>query len=85
LWYLAQILPLPQGVAAKATSLAGAFLWGGHGERLAWQELHNMREEGGLAVSCVFMRGQALLAKQMCLQVAAGGTRLLISPSGLVR
>jgi hypothetical protein len=27
-----------------------------------------------LAVSCVFTRGQALLAKQMCLQVAAVGT-----------
>jgi hypothetical protein len=74
LWYLAQILPLPQSVAAKASGLAGAFLWGGHAERLAWQELHNRREAGGLAVSCVFTRGQALLAKQMCLQVAAGGT-----------
>jgi hypothetical protein len=73
LWYLAQILLLPQGVAAKATSLKGAFLWRGHGERLAWQELHNRRKKGGLAVSCVFTRGQALLAKQMCLQVAAGG------------
>ncbi len=71
---VAQILPLPQAVAAKAKSLASAFLWGGHGESLAWQELHNRREEGGLAVSCVFTRGQALLAKQMCLQVAAGGS-----------
>jgi DNA topoisomerase IA len=35
MWYLAQILPLPQSVAARATGLAGAFLWGGHGERLA--------------------------------------------------
>jgi hypothetical protein len=74
LWYLAQILPLPQSVAARATGLTGAFLWAGHGERLTWQELHNRREAGGLAVSCVFTRGQALLAKQMCLQVAAGGT-----------
>jgi hypothetical protein len=74
LWYSAQILPLPQSVAAKDTGLAGSLLWGGHGERLAWQEQHNRREAGGLAVSCVFMRGQALLAKQMCLQVAAGST-----------
>ncbi len=29
MWFLAQILPLPQGVASSATSLAGAFLWGG--------------------------------------------------------
>jgi hypothetical protein len=90
LWYLAQILPLPQSVTARATALAGAFLWGGHAERLAWQELHSRREEGGLAVSCIFTRGQALLAKQMCLQVVAGGSgwhpgcssRLLAWPGG---
>jgi hypothetical protein len=74
LWYLAQILPLPQAVAAKATSLAGSFLWAGHLERLAWQELHHKRQAGGLGVSCIFTRGQALLAKQLCHQVAGGGT-----------
>jgi hypothetical protein len=30
LWYLAQILPLPQARAARATTLAGSFLWAGH-------------------------------------------------------
>jgi hypothetical protein len=73
LWYLAQILPLPQAVAARATSLAGSFLWAGHLERLAWQELHHRRQAGGLGVSCIFTRGQALLAKQLCHQVAGGG------------
>ncbi len=66
-------LPLYIAVASKATSLAGSFLWAGHLERLAWQELHNPRLAGGLGVSCVTSRGQALLAKQLCLQVAAGG------------
>jgi hypothetical protein len=74
LWYMAQILPLRQVVANKATSIPGSFLWTGHLERLAWQELHNPRFAGGLGVSCVTSRGQALLAKQLCLQVAAGGT-----------
>jgi hypothetical protein len=73
LWYLAQILPLPQAVAARATTLAGSFLWAGHLERLAWQELHHKRQAGGLGVSCIFTRGQALLAKQLCHQVAGGG------------
>ena len=41
LWFLAQILPLPSGVAQRITSVAGAFLWRGHLERLAWQELHS--------------------------------------------
>jgi hypothetical protein len=74
LWYLAQILPLPQVVAARATSMASSFLWLGHLERLAWQELHGKKEKGGLGVSCIATRGEALLAKQFCHQVAAGGT-----------
>ncbi len=74
LWYLAQILPLPHAVAAKATSLAGSFLWLGHMERLAWQELHGKKEAGGLGLSCISMRGEALLAKQFCHQIAVGGT-----------
>jgi hypothetical protein len=73
LWYLAQSLPLPQAASAKATSLACSFLWLGYLERLAWQELHN-REAGGLRVSCVLSRGQALFSKQHCHQAAAGGT-----------
>jgi hypothetical protein len=73
LWYMAQILPLPPAVAAKATSLAGSFLWLGHMERLAWQELHGRREAGGLGLSCITSRGEALLAKQFCHQIAAGG------------
>jgi hypothetical protein len=74
LWYLAQILPLPQAMTTRATSLAGSFLWAGHLERLAWQELHHKRQAGELGVSCIFTRGQALLAKQLCHQVAGGGT-----------
>jgi hypothetical protein len=55
-------------------NIAGSFLWAGHLERLCWQELHNPRLAGGLGVTCVASRGQALLAKQLYLQVAAGGT-----------
>ncbi len=73
MWFMAQILPLPQAAAARATSLAGSFLWRGQCERLAWQELHQRREAGGLGISCIFTRGQNLLAKQFCWQVAGGG------------
>ncbi len=74
LWYLAQSLPLPQAAAAKATSMACSFLWLSYLERLAWQELHN-REAGGLRVSCILSKGQALFSKQLCHQAAvAGGT-----------
>jgi hypothetical protein len=66
LWDLVQILPLPQAVVARATSLAGSLLWLGHLERLAWQEMHGKMEKGGLGVSCISTRGEALLAKQFC-------------------
>ncbi len=72
LWYFAQSLPLLQAATAKANSRAGSFLWRGPLGRLAWQELHN-REAGGLRVSCVLSRGQALFSKQHCHQAAAGG------------
>ena len=76
LWFLAQAFTLPQRVARDVTTAAGTFLWRGLGfglERLAWQELHRPLAEGGLAVSCIFSRGQALLAKQMCWMVGQGG------------
>jgi hypothetical protein len=66
--------PLTQPVASKVTSMAGSFLWMGHLERLAWQELHNSREAGGLGVFCISSRGQALFSKLLCLQVVVGGT-----------
>jgi hypothetical protein len=74
LWYLAQILPLPQAVAAKAIMPAGSFLWLDHLERLAWQELHGRRERGGLGLSCISTRRAVLLAKHLCHEMAAGGT-----------
>ncbi len=45
-WFMAQIFPLPQAMATKATSLTGSILWRGHGERLAWQELHKKEASG---------------------------------------
>jgi hypothetical protein len=73
LWYLAQILPLPSGVAQRVATAAGAFLWRGHLERLAWQELHMPFDGGGLNLSCLQSRGQALLAKQTCWAIGRGG------------
>jgi hypothetical protein len=72
-WYMAQILPLPQAVAARLEKAAANFLWAGRLERLAWSELHGRLDSGGLQVSCVFSRGQALFAKQACHLLAAGG------------
>ena len=73
LWYLAQILPMPAVQLKRIKKAAGAFLWKGRLERLAWDELHGPLYEGGLALSCVASRAQALLAKQACHRLAAGG------------
>ena len=60
-------------VAQQLTTAAGAFLWRSHLERLAWQELHRPLRQGGLGISCVSSRAQALWAKQACWALAAGG------------
>ena len=74
LWYLCQILPMPPQVAQQLTTAAGAFLWKGRNlGRLAWQELHSPLTEGGLNVSSVATRAQALLSKQFCWAVGNGG------------
>jgi hypothetical protein len=72
-WYMAQILPMPQEVAARLEKAAATFLWRGRLERLAWQELHGAAHEGGLGLSCVFSRAQSLLANRVCHQLAGGG------------
>jgi hypothetical protein len=66
LYYLAQILPLPTAAHHRVKAAAGAFLWRGRLERLAWDELHSPPSQGGLGLTCVATRAQALLAKQAC-------------------
>ena len=73
LWYLAQALPLPPAAARGLTAAAGTFLWKGSVERLAWQELHRPLQEGGLAISCLQSRAQAMWAKQACWMLGGGG------------
>ncbi len=72
-WYLAQILPLPNQGCQQLTAVAGSFLWAGHLEQIAWQELHSPRLEGGLQVSCLASRAQALLSKQICWTIGNSG------------
>ncbi len=61
-------------MVACLTKVAGSFLWVDNVERLAWQELHNQKSAGDLGVSCVATRGQALLSKKLCHQMAVAGT-----------
>ena len=73
LWYMAQVLPLPGDFRGRIQRAAGNFLWRGRLERLAWDELEAPKRRGGLGVANVEARALALLAKQACHRLAAGG------------
>ncbi len=80
-WYIAHLLPLATspafpGPTAPATGLhrlVADFLWAGHFRRLAFDERHAKRSAGGLGISSPQTRAQAMLAKQTCRHLAAGG------------
>ncbi len=72
-WYMAQILPLPASFVGRLKRAAGGFLWRGHLERLAYDELHRPLSQGGLHLSCPASRAEALLGKQTLHLIANGG------------
>jgi hypothetical protein len=81
-WYFAHLLPLatktagPPPLLAPATrfwQIAADFLWQGRLRRLAFDELHSKRSEGGLGLSCLQTRAQSMLAKQACHHLASRG------------
>ncbi len=80
-WYIAHLLPLATspafpGQTAPATRLrrlVADFLWAGSFQRLAFCECHAKRSAGGLGLSSPQTRAQAMLAKQTCCHLAAGG------------
>ncbi len=80
-WYIAHLFPMPTspaliGHTAPATRLrrlVADFLWAGRFRRLAFDECHAKRSAGGLGLSCPQTRAQAMMAKQTCRHLAAGG------------
>jgi len=76
LYYLAQANPMPAAAARAITAAAGAFLWGMAGfgaERVAWETLHGPLSAGGLAITHLPSRAEALIAKQSCWMAGQGG------------
>jgi exonuclease III len=73
LWYIAQILPLTRKHLVRTQAAAGAFLWRGSLERLPYQELHQPSNRGGLGLTHLATRAEALLAKQACHRISEGG------------
>jgi len=72
-WYFCQVFPLPPAWASRLRSAVSTFLWRGRPERLAFDELHRPPHQGGLGLSCIQSRAEALLTKQFLHFIAADG------------
>ena len=64
LWYVAQVLPLPQAVLKKIESSLSSFIFKGRHERLKLEEIENTVKEGGLGLTCVATKAECLLLRQ---------------------
>uniref|UniRef100_U5ER22 Reverse transcriptase domain-containing protein n=1 Tax=Corethrella appendiculata TaxID=1370023 RepID=U5ER22_9DIPT len=60
LWYLASILPPPNGHAAKIVSLTGMYFWTGTTIKVPMQQLILPKAEGGLGLHSVIYKSKAL-------------------------
>jgi hypothetical protein len=66
LYYVAQVLPLPDKHRRKVESGLSKFIFRGRHERLKLSELENSCEEGGLGLPNIGVRADSLLIKQLC-------------------
>ena len=66
LYYVAQVLPLPDKCRRKISSSLSKFIFRGRHERLQLDELENSYEDGGLGLTNIAVKADALLLKQMC-------------------
>ena len=66
LYYVAQVLPLPNKVRKKIDSSLSKFIFRGRHERLQLDELQNSCEQGGLGLPNIAVKADSLLLKQMC-------------------
>ena len=64
LWYVAQVLPLTNRMAKKFEKLVSSFIFRGRHERLKLAELQNLPASGGLGLTCVSTKAEALLLRQ---------------------
>ena len=65
LWYVCQILPLPNSFAKKLESLTSSFLFRGKSERLKLEELFNPPSAGGLGLMDIRTKADSLFVKQL--------------------
>ena len=63
MWYVAQVLPMPESVVEEVESLVGGFLWSGSAERVSLATLKNREVDGGLAVTDIRTKADSLILK----------------------
>ena len=66
LYYVAQVLPLPNKYRKQIESSLSKFIFRGRHERLKVDELENSCEQGGLGLPNIAVKADSLLLKQMC-------------------
>ena len=66
LYYVAQVLPLPNKYRKQIDSSLSKFIFRGRHERLQLDELQNSYEQGGLGLPNIAVKADSLLLKQMC-------------------
>ena len=62
-WYKAQVLPIPKGIAKEMDSIINKFVWTGSIESIPLSLCKQERKKGGLSLVDVRMKGRALLIK----------------------
>ena len=66
LYYVAQVLPLPNKFRKLVESSLSKFIFRGRHERLQLDKLQNSYEDGGLGLPNIAVKADSLLLKQMC-------------------
>ena len=66
LFYVAQVLPLPDKHRRRVESSLSKFIFNGRHERLRLSELENSPRQGGLGLPDIGVKADSLLLKQMC-------------------
>lgn len=73
LWYLGQVLPIPSKMVEDLEKEIRSFLWIGRLEKLTYEELFNSVDQGGLGLTSVAAKCDALFATQLCRLMAHQG------------
>ena len=65
IWYLAQVLPMPNNILREIEQKIQSFLWLGRLERLSLEELHVPLSEGGLGIPNILAKADSLFTRHL--------------------